>query len=58
MAGRILTQLGKKPEQSIVEIGVALKLSTKELTRPMQMLVEDKRVRKTGHRRYTRYAKK
>lgn len=58
IAGRILLQLGKKQDQGIEEIGAALKISTKDLTRPMQMLVDDKKVRKSGNRRSTRYSQK
>ena len=58
ISNKILSQLNKKPEQGIEEIGAALKMTTKDLSRPMQMLLDGKKVRKKGKLRATRYSKK
>lgn len=51
----LATYVTKHPGQRIEPIGVALKLPTADLTRPMKRLIAAKRVRVVGHRRATRY---
>lgn len=47
--------IAKTPGQRIEEIGRALKLPTKDLTRPISKLIAGKKVKTTGQKRATKY---
>lgn len=56
IASKLLTQVKRREEQSMEEIGKALGMTTAQLALPVKMLLDEKRIKKKGHRRATRYS--
>jgi hypothetical protein len=55
LTGRLLSAIKKAPGQGLQLIGKALDVPSKELRFPIRKLLTDKSIRKTGHKRNTRY---
>jgi hypothetical protein len=52
---RIKKYLGAKPDSRLEEIGADLKASTKQLKRPIYLMMENGELATTGQRRGMRY---
>lgn len=52
---KILTFLGRKPDSRMEDISKALSMNSKDVRRPLQMLLEDKEVKSKGNKRATAY---
>ena len=55
IAERALAHVKKKPGVGAIEIAKALRMTSKDVQRPLQILMAEKKVRTTGQRRGTKY---
>jgi hypothetical protein len=55
IAAKVLAHVKANQGHRLEEIGVALKVPTKDLKRPVANLLEAKKLRTTGHMRGTKY---
>ena len=55
MGGKVLTYLGSNPGVGATHLAEELGVTTKDLRRPLQLLLESRMVRTRGQRRGTKY---
>lgn len=58
LGGKILSYIKKNPDQRAEQIAAGLGITTKDMVRPVAILLEQKSLKRAGERRGTTYAAK